>query len=180
MPARLVSAHPATAQPRSLAVVSEGTKPGPRRPRQWADRLFGAAADRAPSRPAPQRQEAPPAVRRAALAVAVEGALLTALAVVLLYLTVTGAADDVGRAVAEVVLVGLVAGVLAVAAVGLRRVSPWARAPVIAVQLFLGLVGFTAAFSAGQLLVGVPVLLLVGTVLYQLATPEARLAFAER
>ena len=180
MSVRLASARPATAQPRSLAVVTEGRKPGPRRSPQWADRLFGAAADRAPSRPAPPRQEAPPAVRRAALVVAVEAALLTGLALVLLYLTVTGAADDIGRAVAEVVLVGMVAGLLGAAVVGLRRLSPWSRAPVIAVQLFLGLVGFTAAFSAGQFLVGVPVLLLVGVVLYQLATPEARLAFVER
>jgi hypothetical protein len=51
---------------------------------------------------------------------------------------------------------------------------------VIAVQIFFGLSGFVAAFEADRPLIGVPVLALVVTELYLLATPEARLAYLER
>ncbi len=77
-------------------------------------------------------------------------------------------------------LLALAAAALAAAAVGLRRLAGWSRGPIVAVQLFLGLLGFTAAFQAQQPLYGLPVLALVGATLYLLATPEARLAFLER
>jgi hypothetical protein len=119
-------------------------------------------------------------VRRAALVVAVEAVAATALAVVLLFLTLTGSPDSVGRALAEVVYVGLGAALLAAGAMGLRRVSGWARGPVIVMQLLLGVMGYTAAFQADQPLLGVPVLAAVALELYLLATPEARLAFFQR
>ena len=119
-------------------------------------------------------------MRRAALVVAVEAALLAAGALALLVLTVTGEPESVGRAVAEVVYVGLFAGLLAAAAVGLWRVSPWARGPVVVLQILLGLLGYTTAFESGRPLLGLPVLLLVATELYLLATPEARLALDRR
>ena len=50
----------------------------------------------------------------------------------------------------------------------------------IAAQIFFGLSGFVAAFEAGRPLIGLPVLALVATELYLLATPEARLAFLGR
>lgn len=109
-----------------------------------------------------------------------EAAALAVLAGVLLVLTVTGDPDSVGRALAEVVYVGLGAALLTGAAVGLWRVSGWARGPVVALQLLLGVFGYTTAFQAGQPLIGVPVLALVAVELYLLATPEARLAFFER
>lgn len=112
--------------------------------------------------------------------VAVEALALTALAVVLLVLTLTGSPDSVARALAEVAYVGLGAGLLAAAAVGLWRVSGWARGPVIVLQILLGLLAYDAAFPQQQPLLGLPVLALVGTELYLLATPEARLAFFER
>ena len=112
--------------------------------------------------------------------VALEAALLAAVALVLLWLTVTGDPDSVGRALAEVVYVGLGAGLLTAAAVGLWRVSGWARAPVVVLQVLLGLLGFSLAFQGGLPLIGVPVLVLVATVLYLLATPEARLAYFTR
>ena len=124
--------------------------------------------------------EAPRAVRLAALVVGVEALALGVLAAVLLYLTLTREPDSVARALAEVVFVTLTAVALAAAAVGLRRLAGWARGPVVAVQLFLGLLGFTAAFQAQQPLYGLPVLALVGAALYLLATPEARLAFFRR
>jgi hypothetical protein len=123
---------------------------------------------------------APGAVRTAALVVAVEAAAAAVLAVVLLVLTVTSSPDSVGRALAEVVYVGLAAVLLAGGAVGLWRVAAWARGPVIALQLLLGVLGYTAAFQADRPLIGVPVLAAVALVLYLLATPEARLAYLER
>ncbi|WP_241175766.1 hypothetical protein [Modestobacter sp. KNN46-3] len=156
----------------------DGQTPGRRRPR--AEGLLGRAAQPTAPRPQRERQEAPTAVRRAALVVAVEALALTVLAFVLLVLTLTGSPDSVGRALAEVVYVGLGAGLLAAAAVGLWRVSGWARGPVIVLQILLGLLGYNAAFEAQQPLLGLPVLALVATELWLLATPEARLAFFER
>jgi hypothetical protein len=119
-------------------------------------------------------------VRRAALVVAVQSGALAAVALVLLWLTVTSSPASVGRALAEVVYVGLGAALLAAAAVGLWRVSAWARGPVVVMQVLLAVVGYTLAFEAGRPLLGVPVLALVAVELYLLFTPEARLAFLER
>ncbi|WP_308123512.1 hypothetical protein [Modestobacter marinus] len=149
-----------------------------RRPR--AERLLGGAAE--PSAPRAERPvtEAPPALRRAALVVGVEALALAVVAAVLLFLTLTSSPDSVGRALAEVVYVGLTAGLLGAAAVGLWRVKGWARAPVVALQLLLAVLGYTLAFEADLPLLGVPVLVLVGIELYLLATPEARLAYFDR
>ena len=160
--------------------VGEDRSTPSRPPRRLADRLFGAAAARPEPRPPRPRTEAPPSLRRAALAVGVEAAAFTIGALVLLYLTLTGDPESTARALAEVVLAALAAGVLGAGAVGLWRVSDWARGPVIALQLFLALSGFTLAFPAQLPLVGLPVLALVGTVLYLLAAPGSRLAFEDR
>lgn len=149
-------------------------------PRRLADRLFGPTAAQPAARPATPHPEAPPSLRRAALAVGLEASLFGLGALVLLFLTLTGDPDSVPRALAEVVLATLAAGVLGAAARGLWRVAGWARGPVIALQLFLGLTGFTLAFSAQMPLIGLPVLALVVTVLYLLATPESRLAYLDR
>jgi hypothetical protein len=122
----------------------------------------------------------PAAVRRAALVVAIEAAVAAALALALLFLTLTSSPDSVGRALAEVVYVGLAAVLLAACAVGLRRLSPWARGPVVVLQLLLGVIGYTMAFQADRPLWGVPLLAVVALELYLLATPEARLAFFRR
>jgi hypothetical protein len=119
-------------------------------------------------------------VRRAALVVVVEAAAAAVLALALLYLTLTSSPDSVGRALAEVVYVGMAAVLLAAGAVGLWRVSGWARGPVVVLQLLLGVLGYTAAFQAGRPLIGVPVLAAVVVTLYLLATPESRLAFYRR
>ena len=112
--------------------------------------------------------------------VGVEAAALAAVAVVLLWLTVTSTPDSVGRALAEVVYVSLGALLLGAAARGLWRLAAWARGPVVALQVLLGLFGYVSAFEAGAPLVGVPVLALVAVELYLLATPEARLAYLDR
>ena len=101
-------------------------------------------------------------------------------ALFLLYLTVTSDADSLGRALAEVLLVGAGAALLAVAAIGLWRVAPWARGPVVVCQLLLAALAYTTAFEGGQPLIGLPVLALVAVELYLLATPEARLAYLEQ
>jgi hypothetical protein len=112
--------------------------------------------------------------------VALQAAAVAAGAGIWLWLTLTSTPDSVGRALAEVVILALVAVGLAAAARGLARVAAWSRGPVIAAQVFFGLSGFVAAFEAERPLIGVPILALVATVLYLLATPEARLAFLER
>jgi hypothetical protein len=112
--------------------------------------------------------------------VAVEAVALVGLALVLLVLTVTSSPDSLGRALAEVVFVGLAGVVLAAGALGLWRLAPWARGPVVALQLFLGIFGYTTAFTADRPEIGVPMLALVGLTLYLLATPEARLAYSDR
>lgn len=150
-----------------------------RRPSR-AERLFGGAAQPSARPPRPQRPEAPPSVVRAALLVAVEAALLLGTALVLLYLTVTSEPDSVGRALAEVVYVGVFGVGLAAAAAGLRRLAGWARGPVVVLQVLLGLFGYSTAFPGGQPLFGVPLIALAVGVLYLLLTPEARLAFLDR
>jgi hypothetical protein len=156
----------------------EGDVPGRRRPR--AEGLLGGAATPAAPRPERPRSAVPAAVRRAALVVAIEAAVAAALALTLLFLTLTSAPDSVGRALAEVVYVGLAAALLAASAVGLRRLSAWARGPVVVLQLLLGVIGYTMAFQADRPLWGVPLLAVVALELYLLATPEARLAFFQR
>jgi hypothetical protein len=47
-------------------------------------------------------------------------------------------------------------------------------------QILLGLFGYQAAFTFGRPELGLPVLVLVLATLYLLATPEARLVYAER
>ena len=143
------------------------------------DRLFGAGAE--PSAPRPQRArvEAPTSLRRAALLVGVEAVAAGVGALVWLWLTLTSSPASLARALAEVVILALVAAGLGAAAAGLARVAGWARGPVVAAQIFLGLSGFVAAFEAERPLIGVPVLLVVAGVVYLLATPEARLAYLE-
>ena len=165
---------------RNLDAVSgqQEDAPGHRRPR--AEGLLGSAAQPSAPRPERVREAAPAAVRRAALVVAVEAAALAVLAGVLLVLTLSSSPDSVGRALAEVVYVGLAAAALTACAVGLWRLASWARGPVVVLQLLLGVLGYTAAFQADRPLVGVPVLVLVAAVLYLLATPEARLAYSDQ
>ncbi|MGY1754184.1 hypothetical protein [Blastococcus sp. SYSU D01042] len=149
-------------------------------PRRLADRLFGAVTP-APA-PQPRRPQvlAPRSVRQAAGLVAVEAAGLVVLAVVWLWLTLTGDAESVARALAEVVLLGLAAALLGAAAAGLRRLAGWARGPVIAVQVLVAASGFVTAFQAARPEIGVPLLVLAAGILYLLMTPEARLAYLDR
>ena len=109
----------------------------------------------------------------------VEAAAFVVLAVVLLWLTLTGDPESVPRALAEVVLVAGVAVVLGAAAAGLRRLAGWARGPVIALQILFAASG-VVAFQAGRPEFGVPALVLAAATIYLLMTPEARLAYLDR
>jgi hypothetical protein len=157
---------------------SAGVPPQP--PRRRSERLLGGAAEPSAPRPQRPRPEAPRTLRWAALVVGIEAAALALGALWLLYLVVSSTADSVAAAVGEVLFVAAGAGVLAAAAVGLRRAAGWARGPVVVLQLLLAALGYTAAFQAGRPAIGVPVLVLVAVELYLLATPESRMAYLER
>jgi hypothetical protein len=148
--------------------------------RRRAERLFGAPAVGA----APRRQrpagEAPRTLRWAAVVVVVEAVAAVAAAVVTAVLTAAGRVASTPNAVGIVVFALLAAGVLGGCARGLWRVAPWARGPVVALQLLLALLGYTAAFTAQAPAVGVPMLAAAAVTLYLLATPESRLAYADR
>ena len=146
--------------------MRDDSGPPPARRRSLADRLLGATAEPAAPRPVEPRTQAPRSVRGAALVVAVE--------------TLTGAAASDRSAWGLVVFALLGAALLGACARGLWRLASWARGPVVATQLLLGLVGLTAAFSYRHPEFGIPMLVPVAVVLYLLATPEARLAFFDR
>jgi hypothetical protein len=160
--------------------VREQSADRPQESRRRAARLFGEAAEPAALKPVRDAVEAPRSLRLAAAVVGLEAALIGIGALVLLWLTLTSTPDSLSRAIAEVVAIAAGAAVLAAAAVGLWRVSAWARGPVIVLQLILAALGYTTAFDAQRPLIGLPVLVLVAAVLYLLATPESRLAYLER
>ena len=165
--------------PRSLAPVTEHHDAAAGRSRRRAERLLGAAAEPAAPRPSRPPVEAPRAVRWAALVVAVEAAAIGVAAVVLLYLAVTRS-GELRNDLALAVTVGVLGAALAGCAVGLWRVAMWARGPVVALQILLGLMGVAALSQAGLPAFGIPALVLAALVLYLLATPEARLAYFRR
>jgi hypothetical protein len=150
--------------------------------RSLADRVLGATAEPTAPRPAQQSARepgnaAPRSVRWAAAVVAVEAVVLLAVTGYLVVGTVTGDAES-DRGAWGLVAFALLGVVLLVAcARGLWRLASWSRGPVVAVQLLLGALGLTAAFSYEHPEVGIPMLVPVAVTLYLLATPEARLAF---
>jgi hypothetical protein len=115
-------------------------------------------------------------VARAALLVAVEGVALALLGAVYGVAAVVGDPFDRTATLLEAAFaVGAGLLVLLVAR-GLGRVQGWSRSPAVVVQLLSLPVG--VGLAQGQVwAAAVPVLLLAGGVLYQLATPQARLAF---
>lgn len=151
---------------------------GGTRPRR-RERLFGAPAAEAAPRPPRERVAAPRSVRGAAAVVGLEALAAAVGAVVLIWLTLTRD-SDVGSALGLVVLAVLAAVALGFCARGLLRVASWARGPVVALQLLIGLFGYSAAFQYGSKAIGIPLLVVAAVVLYLLLTPEARLAWFRR
>ena len=115
-------------------------------------------------------------VTRAAWLVALEGAALTVLGAGYGVAGVVGDPFDRAATLLEAAFTVLAGLLVLLVARGLRRVAGWARSPAVVLQLLavpvgVGLVQGRVWYAA------VPVLLLAGTVLYLLATPEARLAY---
>jgi len=155
-----------------------GQRPTRPQRRSLADRVLGAAAEKPTPKPAREPAEAAPrSVRWAAVVVAVEAVVLVVAAGYVAVRTATGDALSDRSAWGLVLFALLGAVLLAACARGLWRLASWSRGPVVAVQLILGALGLTAAFSYEHPEVGIPMLVPVAVSLYLLATPEARLAF---
>jgi hypothetical protein len=120
--------------------------------------------------------ELPSPVRRAAVLLAVEGAVVGALGASYAVVALIGEPLSLAGALVGAVLLVAAGAVLVLLARAVDRVRRWARSPAVVVQLLGLLIGVQLA----QLQLwapAVPTLLLSGAVLYQLATPEARIAF---
>ena len=142
--------------------------------------MLGAAAESAPKPPRQPREPGEPtprSVQWAAVVVAVETVVLVVAAGYVAVRTATGDAQSDKSAWGLVLFALLGAVLLGACARGLWRLASWSRGPVVAVQLILGALGLTAAFSYEHPEVGIPMLVPVAVSLYLLATPEARLAF---
>jgi hypothetical protein len=160
-------------------VSDEHAAQQPSRPRRQslADRVLGAAAESAPKAPKEPGEPTPRSVQWAAVVVAVEAVVLVVAAGYVAVRTATGDAQSDRSAWGLVLFALLGAALLGACARGLWRLASWSRGPVVAVQLILGALGLTAAFSYEHPEVGIPMLVPVAVSLYLLATPEARLAF---
>jgi len=117
-------------------------------------------------------------VRRLALLLALEGVLLVALGI---GYGIASLSDDSQRAPAELAAgSAVVAGfVLVLLARAVDRQRGWARSPAVVLNVFPLPVAL-GVLQAGVWWVGVPMVLLAGSVLYLFATPELRETFRER
>jgi hypothetical protein len=119
-----------------------------------------------------------PLVRRLSLLLLLEGAALSALGLGYGGYALSRSGDHLPAELAGVA--ALVAGVVLLVvgrAVGQGR--GWARSPAVTLNIFPLPVAFQA-LAAGAWWVGVPLLLLAGSVLYLFATPSLRETFRER
>lgn len=115
----------------------------------------------------------------AAALLVVEGAALSLLGLGFGAAGVVGEPDDRAFTVLEAAMVVLLGVGVLLLARALARTRRWARSPAVTVQLLALPVGVGLAQNDAWLPAAV-VLGLAGTVLYQLATPPARLAFDRR
>ena len=129
--------------------------------------------------PARSGRPPPPALRRAALLVAVEGAGLALGGVAYAVGGLLGHPEDrLATVVAGALTLGAGLAVLLVAR-GLSASRGWAFSPTVVAQLFLVVVG-VGLLQGRVWAVGAPLLLLAGLVLSQLAAPESRATFRDR
>jgi hypothetical protein len=112
------------------------------------------------------------AVVVAAVLVALEGFALVAAGLGYAVVGVVGDAETVAGAELGAVLIAGIGGLLLIVARGLSRRRAWALSPAVVVQLFVLLAGVN--LLVGGQPVGVPLLLVGGTTLFQLFRPEAR------
>ena len=119
------------------------------------------------------------AVRVASLLLLLEGAAITVVGTGYGAAAVLGEPlDRTGTLLEASMAVALGVAVLLLAR-GVGRVRGWARSAAVTVQLLALPVGF-GALQSGVWWLAAVVLGLAGAVLYQLATPDARLAFREQ
>ena len=122
---------------------------------------------------------APGPVLAAAALVAAEGAALVGLALLDVALTASADAGSVPLALSTALLLAVFGAVLLLLARALRALRPAARSPVVAFQLLALPVGWTLTVENNRPELGLPVLVLAGSVLLLLfGTAEARQALA--
>ena len=100
-----------------------------------------------------------PQLTIAALLVGLDGLVALAYGVVWGYLSLTGDPLDQTASLTGAVFVVLGGMLLARMAVGLWKVDVWPRVPTIVIQLALVPVSWSIAFTLGNALVGVPILI---------------------
>jgi hypothetical protein len=122
----------------------------------------------------PTEARAPGQVRGAVAIVCLQALALLAAAGVLVFKTLFGNPDSVGRAMSDAGFAILGALLLALAMRGLVRLSPSARTPVIVLELLALPVSYSLAFQAHRVDYGGPILVSALAVLYLLFTPAAR------
>ncbi len=118
----------------------------------------------------------PAQVRVAAALIGLESLALLLAAGILVAKTLGGHPDSIGRALLAAALAIGGAVALGLGAVGLVRLRPAARTPMLVLQLLALPVGYSLAFQAGLVGYGAPILVGALTVLYLLFTPPARAA----
>ncbi len=113
---------------------------------------------------------------RAALLVGLEGVALAVLGVVYGVAGALGEPFDRAATLLEAAFAVVGGALVVLVALGLGRVQGWSRSPAVVLQLLALPVG--VGLVQGRVwAAAVPVLGLAASVLYELATPEARLAF---
>lgn len=126
---------------------------------------------------APRPADVPSQVLLAAVIIALEGAIIVVLGVLWAIRSVTDSPDNVGASIMGAIF-AVVAGVVLVRlALGISKGQPWARSPVVAVQILFLPVSFSLAFQGGDPAYGVPALVACALVIYLLFTPPAKLVF---
>lgn len=113
-------------------------------------------------------------IRLAVIVVAAQAAGLLAGAVFVAVQTALSRADDIGRALTDAAFAVGGAAILVSLALGLLRLTPAARTPLVVLELLALPVGYSLAFPSARPGFGVPVLLSALAVLYLLFTPAAR------
>jgi hypothetical protein len=117
---------------------------------------------------------APTGLRAAAGLVALEALALLVLAVVLVVDTADGHALHAARGLLSALFALIGAGVFALGARGLIRMSSAARTPVVVLELLALPVSWTIVFQANKAALGAPILIVALVVLYLLFTPPVR------
>ena len=126
----------------------------------------------------PRPRDVDQAVRTVAALVALEGVALIVIGVVYGAAGLLGEPFDRTATLLEAALAVLAGVLLLLVARGLSRTAGWARSPAVVAQLLALPVGVGLA-QGGVWWAAVPVLALAAAVLYALARPQARAAWAD-